>query len=895
MTQDRTLTGDQDLADLTRTLASLGANTGVRLEPGTRCGRYRLVGELGRGGMGAVYLADQTEPVQRRVAIKLSPSRHARREDRVLFEIERQALARMNHPAIAQLYDAGTTDDGTPYFVMEHVEGERITAHARSRGLDVPARVELMRQVRLGVAHAHDKGLIHCDLKPGNLLAAMVDGATRPKVIDFGIARALRSGAGVGYAGTPAYMSPEQARGDPDLDTRTDVYSLGLVLFELLAGRPAAEVEGWSATNGAPSLPASIGIATARRHELDAILARATAPDREQRYASSRALAEDLGRWLERQPIAALPATRGYRVACFLRRHALAAGIAAIAVLALVSGLAGTTLGLVEATAQREAAEARERELEMVVGFQQRLLGGLDARHLGPTLLTELRARVDQAAEGGELGRMPDDLPMVDATRAVFRYEIFEPASTAIGHEFGDAPRTAARLRTSLGHSLSGLALFTEAERELDAALAAFEALGDRDSRARVEVEIARASLDRQADRLIEAEQRLAALEDRMGGAYASDGPLQAEYRLVRALVAADRGRPQDSVDDFAAAAAGFRAQGLVQRAIETEATGLVFAMVASSRCNLAEQAQARRLDDEAQTAGLDSNRLPSLLRAVALCDMARGAVRAVARNHGLFVDMQRRISGDDDPSVQMQRAMTLLLRTISGEPGLGLESELIDAEALATRLAGAETTYAVFPRIARGELLSRLGREEEALALLRDLDRRLPETPDVHPTAAMMTAGYLGLALARIDRPAEAEEAVERARATCVSMLGEAYADCLLYPIALARDRAERDPAAWPSGRLAALLASTAGVFSEGSPYPIVVGWLLRQALVREGGHDEAARLLDGPLRALAIPDPEDVSLDDAPYVIALREALAPQYQQTTGGRPAGPHQESP
>lgn len=876
MTRDQTLTGDHDLVDLTRTLASLGAEHGARLEPGTRFGRYRLVGELGRGGMGAVYLAEQTEPVQRRVAIKLSPSRHARREDRLLFEIERQALARMNHPAIAQLYDAGTTEDGTPFFVMEHVEGERITAHAQARSLDAAARVELMRQACLGVAHAHDKGLIHCDLKPGNLLAAMVDGATRPKVIDFGIARALRSGVGIGYAGTPAYMSPEQARGDADLDTRTDVYSLGLVLFELLAGRPAVEVEGWSATKGAPSLPASIGVATARRHELDAIVARATAPDREQRYASARALAEDLGHWLERQPIAALPATRGYRLACFLRRHALAAGIGAIALVALIGGLVGTTLGLVEATAQREAAEARERELETVVGFQQRLLGGLDARELGPALLTELRARTDRAVEGGELGHVLDDLPMVDATRAVFRNEIFEPASTAIGHEFGDAPRTGARLRTSLGLSLTGLALFTEAERELDAALAAFDGLGDRDSRARVEAEIARASLDRQADRLTEAEQRLAALEDRMGGAHASDGPLQAEYRLVRALVAADRGRPQDSIGDFSAAAAGFRAQGLAQRAIETDATGLVFTIVATSRCNLAEQAQARRLDDEARSAGLDADRLPTLRHAVALCDMARGAVRAAARNHGRFVDLQRRISGDDDPGVQMQRAMTLLLRSISGSPGPDLESELIDAESMATRLAGAATTYAVFPRIARGELLSRLGREEEALALLRDLDRRLPDMPDVHPTAAMMTAGYLGMALARIDRPAEAEEAVERARATCVAMLGDAYADCLLYPIALARDRATRDPAAWPSERLAALWASTEGVFSEGSPYPIVVGWLLHQALVREGRHDEAVGLLNGPLRALAIPDPEDVALDDAPYVIALREALA-------------------
>ncbi len=884
---------DTDLMALTQQVVQTIQQGGQPDIPsGTRIGRYRIDSVLGRGGMGLVLLAEQTEPIRRLVAIKLVARTHVDRTTQLRFQIERQALARMAHPGIAQIFDAGNTPDGAAWFAMEFVQGRRLDAWWKSALPSVDDGVRLFRDLCHAVGHAHHAGVVHCDIKPANVLVTDIDGRAQPKVIDFGIARATGQLDPGEVLGTPDYISPEQAAGWGEVDARSDVYALGATLRELLTG---IRLRGWLAgceegasrifariaTAGAPESAAEslarLPLPRGRRVELAAIIDRTLAHDPSARYADAKALAEDLDRWLERQPVEAVPGSRRYRAACFLRRHALAAGIGAVALLALVGGLVGTTLGLIEATAQREAAEARERELETVVGFQQRLLGDLDARRLARALAGELLKRTAAAAAGGgDAAALLESLPLVDATRAVFRSEVFLPAGEAIHREFGASPRIAARLSTSLGDTLTGLALFADAERELDSALATFDALGDRQSRARIEAEIARAALDRAADRVGEAEQRLAALEDRMAEEVADDDPLQSEFRLVRALVAADRGLPQASLVDFAAAASGFRARGLVQRAVETEATGLIYALVATSRCNLADQAQTRRLADEARAAALDMDRLPSLVRAVALCDMARGAIRAAARNHGAFVAMQRRISGDEDPGVQMQRGMNLLLHAISGEPGADLESELLDAEERAARLVGAETTYAVFPRIARGELLSRLGRHEEALALLRDLDRRLPAMPDVHPVAAMMVAGYLGMALARIDRSAEAEEAVERAHASCVSILGAAYADCHLYPIALARDRAGRDPAAWPSERLAKLWADIDGVFSEGSPYPIVVGWLLRQALLREGRDAEAGALLDGPLRALAIPDGADVSLDDLPYVNALRESLS-------------------
>lgn len=359
------LTADQtDLLALTQTLAACGREQAA-IAPGTRFGHYRLLGELGSGGMGAVYLAEQTEPVRRKVAIKLSLQRRLSNEALGRFAIERQALAHMNHPAIAQVFDAGTLDDGTPYYVMEYVEGERLTDYCRSRGLGHEARVALLRRVCLGIAHAHRKGLIHCDLKPGNVLATEIDGQAQPKIIDFGIARALDGSSTEGSAGTPGYMSPEQAGSGADIDTRSDVYSLGLLLYELLADRPCRDLEHLSsltllqiraliAAEAPPTLPPIPGLSAARRRELDAILARALARDPEARYPGAAELAEDLARWLARVPVEARQGGALYRLACFVRRQTLLS--AAIVLFALV------TLALLWQLVAQLAETRRERD-----------------------------------------------------------------------------------------------------------------------------------------------------------------------------------------------------------------------------------------------------------------------------------------------------------------------------------------------------------------------------------------------------------------------------------------------------------------------------------------------------------------------------------------------------
>ncbi|MFW5816202.1 MAG: serine/threonine-protein kinase, partial [Wenzhouxiangella sp.] len=219
--------------------------------------RYELVRELGRGGMGLVFLARQTEPVERAVALKLVRRRVLNPSNLARFEVERQALAQMQHPAIAQVFDAGTTSEGYPYFAMEYVDGVPLDAYCRDHRLALPERLELFGRICQGVQHAHQKGIIHRDLKPANILVTRVDGQAVPKIIDFGIAVTAAESAErqrrrtrAETIGTPEYMSPEQFRHPhAAIDTRSDVYSLGVILHELLVEEPPLGRERFSRTD----------------------------------------------------------------------------------------------------------------------------------------------------------------------------------------------------------------------------------------------------------------------------------------------------------------------------------------------------------------------------------------------------------------------------------------------------------------------------------------------------------------------------------------------------------------------------------------------------------------------------------------------------------------------
>lgn len=362
----------------------------AELETPKAIGPYKLLRKIGEGGMGQVWLAEQTEPIRRQVALKLI--RTVFYDETLLrrFQAERQSLAMMDHPAIAKVFDAGTAPTGQPYFVMEYVAGEPITEYCDKRCLSVGERIGLFLKVCEGVQHAHQKAVIHRDLKPANILVVEQDGHPVPRIIDFGLAKALTPGAeeevlatrAGGFVGTFGYSSPEQA--DPrvqDIDTRTDVYSLGVILYELLSGATPFDVKQFQKLPldevlkqlrerdaAAPSVAAAEHAEAAQLRKTDArrlagllagdldwITLKALEKDRARRYGTATELAADIERHLRNEPVLARPAGAGYRVQKYLKRHRVSAGIAA-GLVVLLAGFAA-----VEAVQLRRITEERDR------------------------------------------------------------------------------------------------------------------------------------------------------------------------------------------------------------------------------------------------------------------------------------------------------------------------------------------------------------------------------------------------------------------------------------------------------------------------------------------------------------------------------------------------------
>ncbi|GMV24216.1 MAG: hypothetical protein AMXMBFR58_02470 [Phycisphaerae bacterium] len=496
----------------------------LRETPGTRIGPYKLLQLIGEGGFGSVFMAEQEKPVSRKVALKIIKLGMDTRQVIARFEAERQALALMDHPHIAKVLDAGATETGRPYFVMELCKGDPIVEYCDKNNLSIPDRLELFSQVCTAVQHAHTKGIIHRDLKPTNILVSTQDGRPHARVIDFGIAKATASKLTEKtlftehrqLIGTPEYMSPEQAEGSLDIDTRTDVYSLGVVLYELLTGttpfsseelRSAAyaeiqriirEVEpprpstrlsmntDTLASVAARRLVEPRRLGTIVRGELDWIVMKALEKDRQRRYETANGLAMDVRRYLAGEAVLAAPPSRAYRLRKFVRRHRAGVVLASALTTTVVLGLIGTSVGLAWAVRERDraddaaraasaaqiVAQERSRDLEKVVSFQAAQLSGVDVMQMGIRFRQDLMEGIRRAGASANspaatieanLAAADAALVGIDLTgvaRSALENGILRPSIDAISREFNDQPGVRADLLLSVSESSRRLGLF---------------------------------------------------------------------------------------------------------------------------------------------------------------------------------------------------------------------------------------------------------------------------------------------------------------------------------------------------------------------------------------------------------------------------------------------------
>jgi serine/threonine protein kinase len=474
---------DGPLDRLDRELAQTADGAAPCDGPGTIIGPYKLMEQIGEGGMGLVFVAEQQQPVRRKVALKVIKPGMDTRQVIARFEAERQALALMDHPNIATVYDGGATPSGRLYFVMELVKGVAITDYCDQIQIPVRERLELFLHVCQAVQHAHQKGIIHRDIKPSNVLVMSNDGTPLVKVIDFGVAKAVGQQLTdktiytqfTQLVGTPLYMSPEQAgQSGRDVDTRTDIYALGVLLYELLTGTTPFKKEQFRdaaydqirrvireeeppkpstriSTLGQAARTVSADrksdpkqLRRAIRGELDWIVMKALEKDRNRRYETAGAFAADVQRYLDDEPVQACPTSAVYRLHKFARRNrrwVLAAGLLLAILAAAVIGLAWTNLVI---SREKQRGDEEARTAKAVKGFLQDLLGQADT------------GRQPWRREQGR-GRNP----------TITVRELLDRAAQEIESKFTDQPLTEAAIRLTIGDAYRALGRFGEAQQHL--------------------------------------------------------------------------------------------------------------------------------------------------------------------------------------------------------------------------------------------------------------------------------------------------------------------------------------------------------------------------------------------------------------------------------------------
>ena len=703
-----------------------------------RIGPYRLRRKIGEGGMGVVYEAEQERPVRRQVALKLIKRGMDTKAIIARFESERQALALMSHANIARVYDAGASEQGRPYFAMEYVHGIPITEYCDQRRLTVEERLRLFMKVCEGVQHAHQKGIIHRDIKPSNVLVTDRDDHVVPKIIDFGVAKAtsqrlteLTMATELGQViGTPGYMSPEQAEvTNLDIDTRTDVYSLGVLLYELLVGaqpfdvtalrgaalaefqrklreeeplKPSTRLSGLGDASRTTASNRRVELAVLQRQlqgDLDWITMKAIEKDRTRRYESASSLGADVGRFLKSEPVLARAPSASYRTRKFVRRHRV--GVAAL----------GTVLlSLIVAVAMTGSSLMRARRAEDEAKLEAARAGAISE------FLQEMLTSADPAQDGR-------DVKVVD---------VLARASETADTTFDDQPETEAAVRSTLAATLIALGQYREAVDEFEKT-----------------VHIHQSSLG-EAD-----ETTLRAMND-LVGAYFYAGRLDQAEQLSREAVrvATERfGTDHDvSIETSVNLAAILNARGLVAEAAEVERRTL--------------EAATARYGEEHETTMIVANNLAHSLKQLERPEEALPIYREL-------VDTRTRASGGSHPqTLNVKHNLAMLLN----ELGESAEAVSLHRELVAEKIdvLGPDHPQTLTSRNGLALALLADSRLEESREVFEEL---IPSAVAAHAPGSSVPFKYIrhyGVCLKRLGRFAESELELLRAVDGLEAALGD-------------------------------------------------------------------------------------------------------------------------
>ncbi|MBS0189696.1 MAG: tetratricopeptide repeat protein [Phycisphaerales bacterium] len=812
--------------------ADMGAEASERLESvsrrlveisaqersGARIGPYRLLQILGEGGFGSVWMAEQEEPVERRVALKVIKLGMDTRQVIARFEAERQALAMMDHPNIARVLDAGATEAGRPYFVMELVKGEPIVSYCDRNNLAIEERLRLFVQVCQAVQHAHTKGIIHRDIKPSNVLVSTPDGEACAKVIDFGIAKATQAKLTEKtlfteqkqLVGTPEYMSPEQAEGSLDIDTRTDVYSLGVMLYELLTGttpftgkqlqsasyidiqriirevdpvRPSTKLSQIGDENGEIAQRRRTDIHRLRSElsgDLDWITMKALEKDRARRYASPGAFAEDIGRFLRREAVEAAPPSTVYRVRKFVRRHRALVVAGGVVAATLLLGMIGTGAGLVVAERQRALAQENAAkalaEAQRAAKAEQQAKDRLAESEATVRFLDEMLGAADPRTRGKDV-----------TVRAVL-----DLAAADIDSRFGKDPLVAARLHGTVGRTYTGLGEFAAAGSHIREAVRLLqEKLGaDAPDTCQAVNDLAnylvRSGAGAEAESLLE--KSIAENEKRFG----RTNPITLDGLDTLALLYSQQSRP----DQAAKVAKEVLDARMISPGKDDLATIATMNTLAVSYGELGNAAESDRMYEEliASLTKLRGPDHPETLNARTnyawtlywtamqtergVGDRARERVEKARVIDEDVVARSVRVLGEEhqDTLTAMGNLATVYRQLGQKKKGNELDQRVLE---ISVRVLGEEHPDTIVSLANLGNSLRRQGEVKEAIPYLeRALKASRKALPPENPGTAYALAG-LGVCLAETGKPAEGEAMLVEARGIIAKVMGEDSETC--------------------------------------------------------------------------------------------------------------------